>query len=294
MQRTAEALCHGAVTVVNAMATGKGAALGIKLWTKAQVTITDRPGSIIARNVTEPNEDTRLMEVTVQRILRNFRVHHKFGAIVETRSSIPVAVGLKSSSAASNAVTLATLRALGRKMSDDLVVNMAVDASLEAGVTLTGAYDDAMACYAGGLVITENYRRQVLGRFAPRDQVRVMIYLPEGKKKYTKDVDRKKLRHISPSIEVAHREAIKGNYWLSMTINGLVYSNALGFDPAPAKKALEAGAFAAGLSGKGPAVAAIVPASKVENIRLAWTSLSGRVIETSPNYKKAYARGLPS
>ena len=292
MQRTAEALCHGAVTVVNAMATGKGAALGVGLWTKAQVTITDRPGSFIARNLTEPSEDPGLMKVTVQRIFRKFRVHRKFGAMVETRSNIPVAVGLKSSSAASNAIALATLKALGRKMSDDLVVNMAVDASLEAGVTLTGAYDDAMACYAGGLVITGNYRRQVLGRFAPRDRVRVMIYLPEGKKNYTKDVDRKQLLHISPLIEVAYREAIRGNYWLSLTINGFAYSNALGFDSAPARRALEAGAVAAGLSGKGPAVAAIVPASKVENIRLAWTSLSGRVIETSLNYKKACARSL--
>lgn len=34
MARVAEAVSYGAVTIVNAMATGKGAALGTKLWTR--------------------------------------------------------------------------------------------------------------------------------------------------------------------------------------------------------------------------------------------------------------------
>ncbi|HID18612.1 TPA: shikimate kinase, partial [Candidatus Bathyarchaeota archaeon] len=31
-----EALAYGAATIVNALATGRGAALGIRLWTKAR------------------------------------------------------------------------------------------------------------------------------------------------------------------------------------------------------------------------------------------------------------------
>ena len=293
MKKTAEAVCHGAVTVVNAMATGKGAALGINLWTKARVTVTDRTSSFIGRNVTDPKEDTRLMQITAQHVLRKFQAHRNFGAIVETRSNIPVAVGLKSSSAASNAVALATLRALGRKMSDYATVNLAVDASLKAGVTLTGAYDDALACYVGGLAVTDNYHRRILKRYKPRGRARVLIYVPEGKK-YTKDVDREQLRNIAPSIGVAHREALKGNYWLSLTLNGLAYSKALGYDAQPAKQALATGAIAAGLSGKGPAVAAIVPSSKVENVLSVWTSLPGSVVVTSFNYRKAEARSLTS
>ena len=34
------AIAHGAITVINAIATGKGAALGVDLWTKAYVRLT--------------------------------------------------------------------------------------------------------------------------------------------------------------------------------------------------------------------------------------------------------------
>ena len=46
----AEAVSHGAITIVNAMATGKGAALGIRLLTKAKVELTDEAGRISGRN----------------------------------------------------------------------------------------------------------------------------------------------------------------------------------------------------------------------------------------------------
>lgn len=286
MKRVAEAISHGAITVVNAMSTGKGAALGVGLWTKARVTLTDRAGVIRGRNLTEPKEDPTLVETTVRRVFRRFRVHRRFGAMVETRSCIPVAAGLKSSSAASNAVALATLKALGKEVGDLETVNLGVDASLEAGVTLTGAFDDACACYFGGLVVTDNHHRRVLKRFNPEGNVRVLIHVPR-KKMYTKDVDPKQLKSVSSLVRVANHEALRGNYWLSLTLNGLIYSLAFGYDASPVKAALQSGAIASGLSGKGPAFAAIVPNSKVENVLSAWNSLSGRIIETSLNRKKA-------
>ncbi len=286
MLRTAEALSHGAITVVNAIATGKGAALGVSLWTTARVTVTDQAGSFKGRNLSEPEEGTILMEATVRRVFRRFNANRRFGALVETRSNIPVAVGLKSSSAASNAVALASLKALGKKAGDVETVKLGVDASLEAGVTLTGAYDDACACYFGGLVITDNTHRRILKRFRPKGRFTVLIHVPK-EKKYTKDVDPKQLRNIRPFIQAAHREALRGNYWLSLTLNGLIYSIAFGYDTSPIREALESGANAAGLSGKGPAVAAIVPDSKVENVLSAWNRFSGRIIETSFNFAKA-------
>ena len=288
MRRTAEALCHGAVTVVNAMATGNGAALGINLWNRAKVTLTDREGSIIARNLSDPKEDSRLSKLTVRRVLGKYGRLRKFGAIVETRSNIPVAVGLKSSSSASNAIALAAVRALGVKAADSTIVNLAVDASLSARVTLTGAFDDAMACYAGGLVVTDNFRRKVLRKFLPKDRARVLIHIPKGKK-YSKDVDRRKLRVIAPTIDVAHREAARGNYWLALTLNGNAYSQVLGYNDEAATRAIEAGAISAGLSGKGPATAAMVPPSKVNAVRSAWSQIPGRVMEASINRSRAQA-----
>ncbi len=286
MPRVAEAVSHGAVTIVNAMATGRGAALGIKLWTKAKVTLTNQPGRFRGRNLTDPEEDPELIETTAHHVFRQFRADKRSGAIVETTSNIPVAVGLKSSSAASNAVALASMKVLGRKASDVKVVKMGVEASLKAGVTLTGAFDDACACYFGGLLITDNTRRRILRRFKPKNRSYVLIHVPNSKK-YTKEVDRASLRKFRPYVKLAHQEALRGNYWNSLTLNGLIYSKAFGYDAQPIRDALNNGAIAAGLSGKGPAFAAIVPKSKLRDVARAWSSIPGRIIETSFNFDKA-------
>jgi shikimate kinase len=268
------------------MATGKGAALSVKLWTRAKVTLTDQGGSFVGHNSTYPEEDAFLIEETARHVFRKFKVDEGFGAIVETRSNIPVAVGLKSSSAVTNAVALACVRLLGRKATDTQIVSLGVDASFRAGVTLTGAYDDACASYFGGLVATDNNRRRILKRFKPKGRLKILIHVPPGKK-YTNQVDPQPLKKIKEFAEVAHREALRGNYWTSPTLNGLIYSKAFGYDTSPVKKALGAGALAAGLSGKGPAIAAIVPNYRVPRVLSAWNRLSGRVIQTSLNFQKA-------
>ncbi len=290
MARGAEAVSYGAVTIVNAMATGKGAALGVKLWTRARVTLTSHGGLILARNLSDPKEKGGLAEATAERVLRRFGFNKRLGAIVETQSNIPVAVGLKSSSAASNSVALACVKALGKKTSDIEVVKLGVEASLRAGVTLTGAFDDACACYLGGVVITDNLKRRILKRFKPRGRLRVLIHVPM-QKKYTHDIDPSPLEKIKPVIRVAHREALRGNYWNSLTLNGVAYSNAFGYNTASTMDALKAGALAAGLTGKGPAVVAIVRESDKENVRAVWRRLDGRIIETSINFQKAMAKG---
>ena len=291
MLGAAEAVSHGAITIVNAMATGRGAALGVDLQTRATVTVTDRPGMFVARNLSAPQENAELAKVVAQSIFARFGAEKSFGAIVETVSNIPVAVGLKSSSAASNAVALASLHALGRKVSDVEIVRLGVQASFRAGVTLTGAFDDACACYFGGVVVTDNVKRSILKRFRPK-AMRVLIHVPKMKR-YTRDVNPSSFRSIRPFIRAANRSALRGDYWNSMTLNGLLYSMALGYDTEATAMALESGAVAAGLSGKGPAVAAIVPASKKDNVRAAWRRIKGQVIETSFNFQKASAGRLP-
>jgi shikimate kinase len=291
MLGAAKAESHGAVTIVNAMATGKGAALGIKLWTRATVTPTNQKGTFIARNLTNPEEDTGLAEVAARRVFSRFGAHKRLGAIVETESNIPIAVGLKSSSAASNAVTLASLRAIGKKVSDLQAIKLGVNASLQAGVTLTGAYDDASACYFGGLVVTDNMKRKILRKFKPKTGFSVLIHIPKTKR-YTRDIDPKPLEVIKSFVQAAHQEALRGNYWNSMTLNGFAYSMALGYETNSTTLALNAGAIAAGLTGKGPAVVAIVPEAKLPPVRAAWRHLKGRVIESSFNFERAWSARL--
>jgi len=288
---TAEAISHGAITIVNGMATSKGAALGVQLWTKARVTLTDNPAQIQARILEDPAESTALICTTARIILNEFAAR-KHGAIVETESNIPIAVGLKSSSAASNAVAAATFAALGRKTDDIKIVRLGVRSSLRAKVTLTGAFDDACACYFGGLVVTDNRTCRILKRFRPsKVGNRILLYVPKSKK-YSGDIRKGSFKRIVRVVDLAHQEALRSNYSLSLTLNGIAYSSILGYDLSPVTDALEAGAIAAGLSGKGPAIAAIVPNRKVDYVISAWNSYPGRIIETTLNLKKATARVL--
>lgn len=79
-------------------------------------------------------------------------VEDSIGIEISTKSDLPPASGLSSSSALSNAVTLATSELIvdefdKKPMNDLEIVNLAIDSSLEAGVTITGAFDDATASY---------------------------------------------------------------------------------------------------------------------------------------------------
>jgi len=288
---TTEALSHGAITIVNAMATGKGAALGIRLWTKARVTLTDDPGQIRALIKDFPSESASLISTTVKVVLDQFGGKNH-GAIVETESNIPMAAGLKSSSAASNAVAAATIAALGCRTDDITLIRLAVKSSLRARVTLTGAFDDACACYFGGLVVTDNRTCKILRRSIPSvSSNRILLHVPKSKK-YSGDIRKDSFRRITRLVELAHQETLRNNYPLALAVNGIAYSSILRYDMSPVTDALEAGAITAGLSGKGPAVAAIVPNRKVDNVISAWKPYSGRIIETNLNLKRATVQVL--
>jgi len=141
----AVAISHGAATIVNAIALGKGAAFGVDLWTKAEVELTKEPQVIKGEITSDPAESTVLIEKTVTRVLQHFGAEKCFGARVKTWSNIPIARGLKSSSTAANAVALATVATLGKTLDDLAVVKLGVDAAFDAKVTVTGAFDDAYA-----------------------------------------------------------------------------------------------------------------------------------------------------
>ena len=286
MRGKAEAVSHGAATIVNAIATGKGAAVGVDLWTKASVTITDEPGTIKVNILSDSSENPVLAQKTVEHVLKHFGLEKEFGAKVETRSNIPVARGLKCSSAAANAIALATTAALERSLDDVNVVKLGVDGAVDAKVTVTGAFDDACASYFGGIVITDNMERRIVKRFELAETSAVLFYVP-SKKSYTADSNVKRMKEMTPVVKIAYREALNGNYWAALTMNGLIYSLALGYEISPAVDALTAGALASGLSGTGPAVTAIVPEDKVDVVKDVWQRHEGEILKSRINQQKA-------
>jgi len=274
MNARGEAVAYGAVTIVSALATGKGAAFGIDLWTKARVELTD-DGAIETTILNEKGENTLLTEKCVRAVFDRFGTR-TLGARVETESNIPIARGLKSSSVAGNAVVLATLAALDKRMDPKEILNVVVDASLEAKVSVTGAFDDASASLYGNVVVTDNMLRKVLRTFPVEEYCVFLLVPPE--KAYTIKVDLARIRTVARQVDIAHKEAFEGNYWNAMTLNGLIYSHALKLPTDVIIESLEAGALAAGISGKGPAYAFVVKEELKNQVLDVLTEHGGQVL----------------
>ncbi len=286
MNRESLAIAHGAATIVNAIATGKGAAFGVDLFTKAQVKLTNEPSVIEAEITSDPKENPILIQKTVSAVLKRFQAEKKYGAKIKTWSNIPIARGLKSSSTAANAVALATLGALDKTLDDLEIIKLGVQAAFDAKVTVTGAFDDACASFFGGLVVTDNLNLKLVKHEVLTEDYAVIFHVPQ-KKAYTINSDIKKLQSFKLKVEVAYDAALKGLPWEALILNGLTYSAALNFNAKIAVDALAAGARAAGLCGKGPATTAVVTKDKVDTVKAAWQAYEGEIIQASLNHEKA-------
>ncbi len=287
-------------TVINAISTGKGSAFGIELYVTAEVKILNKEAteeiSSICRSLDDPNMDTTLMELCVKKVydrlleFPNFNLRN-LTISVETKSDIPPGSGLSSSSAASNSVVYATLLTLLDEanltldevgISDEDILNMGIDASLECGVTKTGSYDDASASYYGGWKITDNYERKILHDYLV-DYQKILIYIP-NKSLYTAQSDVKAMKTLSSLVEIAFDNAINKNIEKALTLNGFLYCAALNLDSQISMDALKSGAKAAGLSGTGSAYTILIDdSSNINEIKEALSKYPGRLIETKPD-----------
>lgn len=286
MAGKATAVAHGAATIVNAIALGKGAAFGVDLWTKAEVKLTNEPGIIEAEVVSDPKESTLLIERTVTRVLQRFSLEKSFGAKIKTTSNIPIAKGLKSSSAAANASALATTAALHKKLDDLEIVKIGVEASFDAKVTVTGAFDDSCASYFGGAVITDNLNREIIKQLPLPEDLTVLFHVPP-QKAYTINSNIARLQTVKPLVQIAYEKALEGKIWEALTLNGLIYSSAQNLNTTIAVDALVAGAVAAGLCGKGPAVSTVVPNDKLDSVKAALQRYEGEILLAHLNCEKA-------
>lgn len=270
----------GSATIINAIATGFGSAFGIGL--DIVCNAKTQSHSITCSN--DVGADTSLMELCVSNVFDYYGVDaDEFGLDIKTTSELPMASGLSSSSALSNAVTAISSKIISEEfnlepLSDFDIINLAIESSLKAKVTITGAFDDATASYFGGVTVTDNGARKILIK-EPMEALPVLVYMPNFiSKSGSSDVNKMKL--MSPLVETAFEIAKNRDYFKALNLNGLIYAAALGFDSSIAIDALNAGALASGLSGTGSSFVAICEEDKIDDIKEAWSLLDGRVIET--------------
>ena len=270
-------IVHGAVSIVNAVATGFGCAMGINL--QVTVEIVSKKGSVIIFQ--KSGGHVMIKKIIYDILPSNFIKNNQL--IININSEIPSGMGLKSSSEVSNAFALACRSLVSNDTNDDFVLNSAIDASLYAKTTITGAYDDSTACYYGGFVTTDNYKRKILKKENSPTDINVVIYLPHSKKRG--DVTRLKL--LSDIYLEAFQLAYSGQYWKAMILNGVLTSSLLSHGYNITRICLENGALAASISGNGPAIAAVVREREVQKIKSILSNLDGRVIVSPSNNQKA-------
>ena len=275
----------GAVSIVNAIATGKGSTLGID--TFVETTLTKKEGKGI--HITSENKSisSRLINKLIEnmipkKILDNTKLELDF------KSNIPTGYGLKSSSAISSAVVLSCAKAFGKTMSDDEILKLGAKTSIQTKISITGAYDDACACHFGGFNVTDNSKMRLLHReIAPKD-LQAIIFLPKSRKRG----NLKKLKEFKDAFEKSWQLAKNSDYWNAAILNGIATSSILNSEPNLIMKLMEKGAFCATISGNGPSIMAITDRKNKSRVQKEFSGLDGKIMISNINNKKAYVHEL--
>ena len=144
-----KATVHGAISIVNAIATGKGSTLGISK--NIDVIIETSQGHGITTETNGKLFRSRLINKVIEKIVPKKELQ-KTKLKILLDSEVPTGYGLESSSAISSAVALGCAKLFKPSMNDFDILRAGVDASIETKISLTGAYDDACACYYGCLL----------------------------------------------------------------------------------------------------------------------------------------------
>ncbi|WP_408957862.1 shikimate kinase [Natrinema sp. 74] len=271
------AVAPAAGTVLNALATGTGSAFAIDLETTATVDLTD-DGEIVGEVAGQPEADTTLVERCAAMTIDEYADRagldaSTVGARVRTESEVPMASGLKSSSAAANATVLATLDAL--EIADAVerieACRLGVRAARDAGVTVTGAFDDASASMLGGVTVTDNTADALLAR--EEIDWHALVYTPP-EQSYSADADVSACERVAPMADLVEELALDGRYGEAMTVNGFAFCGALEFSTGPIIDALP-DVTGVSLSGTGPSYVAVGDRETLETVQKRWGEHDG-------------------
>ena len=268
---------HGAISIVNAIATGYGSALGISLKVRVEVELRKGNGILF-----QPEGGTPLLRNIINRSLPKQITKNNL-LVIKVDSQIPAGMGLKSSSAVSSATALACTALVGNDLDDKIILNLAVRASLDAGVTITGAYDDSTACYFGGIVVTNNYEYELIQREEAPADLYAVVFLPNN----NRYGNIRNLYLFSDLFMDAFNLAKTRQYWKAMKLNGLLTASALSGDYKPILTALQRGALSASISGNGPSIAAVTYKEHIDDITQIYDKYNGVTLVSRANNNKA-------
>jgi shikimate kinase len=255
-----------AISFVNALFTGTGAAAAIGITASATVELEPAGPVRTGRLAISPPADTPLVRASVLDAIRRWGGSVEVDTDLRLESAIPVAKGLKSSSAVGVAIAKAVAAAFGQSPSAEAVATASAEVSQAVGVSATGAFDDALASAAGGIVVTENRSRRVRVRGIADPDWALVLWMPPGSHapspEWRDRFETERAEALS-AVEAAER----GDWLRALEANTELVERVMGYDYRPVRRALQrSGALASGVSGLGPTLATIVPRSRLRQV----------------------------
>ncbi len=256
----------GAITIVNALPTGVGAAVGIELRARAEVEL--HPAGSRGRWDVRlpPDARTPLVIASLDTALNRFAPGSAGTASASVRSEIPPARGLKSSSAVSSAVILAVAAATDASPPPLEVARLSASSAKASGVSATGALDDALAGLSGGVVVTDNRTGTLLASYDLPGGLAVALLVPRATHRPSPEWSAAFARFGDRGRSAAG--AAQGGDWATaMRLNSEIVEQVVGYEYREVRAELERrGAVAASVSGMGPALAAIAPEARLTGV----------------------------
>lgn len=260
------ASARAAISVVNALPLGVGAAAGVEWPARVTAEVTGavpRDGRI---SIEPPTSRTRLVRAVARASRERFAPAVRGELRLRVRSTIPPARGLKSSTAVGGAVALATARACGQEPSPHHVAALTAEVGRATGLSATGAFDDALAGLVPGLVVTDNRSDTELKRFTFEPDLAVALWIP-GRRHPSPPRVEARFRRAATLARRAVDAALVGEWERAMLANSALVEQAMGYRYAGLHAAVRrAGAVASGVSGLGPAFAAVAPTRRLATV----------------------------
>lgn len=262
---------HGALSVISAFATGLGSSVGIDL--PMEVTFGK-----------EGAQNSAVVSDTLDYL--NLKFGTEFSPKITIKSPIPRAAGFKSSSALTGAIVCGYLHNF--EMSKGNAALLTAECSRANRTSITGALDDAYASVNGGLAMTDNTTNRVL--YSHRvDESSCIIAWPKNVKRNTYKTASEDLTSLSPAIRALEPLVLKGDFRISMVLNGWIYGMRFGFNPEVVSYFYSMGASHCSQTGKGPGVFAFFDDASlekeafeefnIEGYRIGRTKLSNRALK---------------
>jgi shikimate kinase len=250
----ADSCAHAGLGIVNAIGSGgygAAASLGLKLCVKVETDYKGYEGRMDVRGNSLTVE--RRLLAAIAATLREKLSIELDGVYVKGFSEIPLAAGLKGSSALINAVIDAVAKAAGLELELYRLARLGVEAAKKAGLTVTGALDDHLAVSGCGAYATIN--PYYLIRWEPRLSGWAVIVVSGSRD--VRMVDRSSYAPYRLLFRTAWRLAVAGYWWEAALLNGtammLVHGDPL-IRVLDAVKDHVSTLVSAGVSGKGPSV----------------------------------------